>query len=283
MVQSQVERAGLRPLIPGSFKLWGMRRKGSAEKRRLRRTCEVADQARLAMNALYDAAQYACEGDRLVSPPSAGKELIEYSFSKASFIQGTRQNIWSNSAKYVRGGGAREGRERVSACALPDVSSRCCSNFASNLVGYESQGVKAEARMLTAKNVDLPQEAGTADMLSLLPPRLKRFYSREENVVLSSPPVELPKAASMVAGHAAYVQIVRRLFRLGMVRFLRKAMAVNGMFGVDKDKEQGSVRFIANLTPGNSFFCEPEELKLPGPDLLSQLHCGAKLWVYVQI
>ena len=45
------------PVVPGPFGLEGMRRKGTAEKRRLRTIADVAEQARLAVNAMADPTQ----------------------------------------------------------------------------------------------------------------------------------------------------------------------------------------------------------------------------------
>ena len=99
-----------------------------------------------------------------------------------------------------------------------------------NLYLYSSQGVKTDAKFLKADNVDLPDVAATADLLSLLPEKLRVKYSREENVVTGAVPSVVPKVSSMVESDEDYVAIVRLLLRLNMVRFLKKAKCVNGVF-----------------------------------------------------
>jgi hypothetical protein len=271
---------GQLPVVPGPFGLTGMRRKGAAEKRRLRKVVVAAEQARLAVNALADPTQFAKLGSKLV-PPAQVVPISKNSSSKATVLSGMREHLWSSASSYVRGCGSYSGSGQH-ACTPPDPKgSPSVPLFCkANLYLYSSQGVKTDAKFLKADNVDLPDVAATADLLSLLPDKLRHKYSKEENVVTEVVPSFVPKVSSMVESDEDYVAIVRTLLRLGMVRFLRKAKCVNGIFGVRKG-DTDALRFIANLVPGNTFFEEPEKLSLPGPDLLAQLHTTRKeLFVY---
>lgn len=268
------------PVVPGPFGLAGMRRKGTAEKRRLRAIADVAEQARLAVNAMADPTQFSKLGAKLVSPAQV-VPISKNSSSKATVLSGMREHLWSSASSYVRGCGSYSGCGQH-ACTPPSPKESSSVPFSSkaNLYLYSSQGVKTDAKFLKADNVDLPDVAATADLLSLLPEKLRVKYSREENVVTGAVPSVVPKVSSMVESDEDYVAIVRLLLRLNMVRFLKKAKCVNGVFGVEKS-DSGALRFIANLVPGNTYFEEPEKLSLPGPDLLAQLHTTSKdLFVY---
>jgi hypothetical protein len=258
-----------------------MRRKGTAEKRRLRKIVVVAEQARLAVNALADPTRFAKLGAELVSPAQV-VPFSKDSYSKATVSSGMREHLWSSASSYVRGCGSGSSGSGHHACTPPEPrdSSSLPFSFKTNLCLYSSQGVKTDAKFLKATNIDLPDVAATADLLSLLPEKLRVKYSREENVISEIKPSRIPKVSSMVKSDEDYVAIVRKLLRVGMVRFLRKAMCVNGLFGVEKG-DTDALRFIANLVPGNTFFDEPGELSLPGPDLLSQMHGkGGSLFAY---
>jgi hypothetical protein len=137
-----------------------------------------------------------------------------------------------------------------------------------------------EAKVVYAKKIDLPEVAATVDLADILPETYRNLVLNESAMVLSPQdrPKVMPKAKTMVAGDKEHVKVIRRLWGLKMVRFIRKPAVVNGYFAVAKDP--GADRFIASLKPGNAHFSTPDKVELSGPDVLGVMEVAPGTRVY---
>src|SRR6185436_1157342 len=108
------------------------------------------------------------------------------------------------------------------------------SNFTP--VSYVPQ--PTSAMPIVAASVSLPAQAGTADLLSLLPPTLRAAYSSPQLLLRQEAGGSTPPAArARVFGtRAEYVALVRRMRAVGMVTFTVTPKVVNGVFAVPKDE-----------------------------------------------
>ena len=131
--------------------------------------------------------------------------------------------------------------------------------------GYASP---APARMITASSVSLPQQAGTADLMSVLPPHLQVVYSKPE-LLLQPPCVKLATRKAFMCSQSEYLLLLQRMIDKDMITFTIKPRAVNGLFGVDKDGG-ASIRLIIDARPVNSMFVPSPPVSLPTPDLVAQ-------------
>jgi hypothetical protein len=132
--------------------------------------------------------------------------------------------------------------------------------------GYSSS---APARMIRAVDVSLPKQAATAELLSVLPPHLRAVYSTP-SLLLQRPAVKLVHRKSFMCSSTEYVALLKRMIDRDMIRFTQSPLAVNGLFGVDKDGGD-SIRLIIDARPVNSMFVPSPPVSLPTPDLLAQL------------
>jgi hypothetical protein len=130
--------------------------------------------------------------------------------------------------------------------------------------GYSSP---APARMITAAKVSLPQQAGTADLLSVLPPHLQMVYSKP-SLLLRPPAVKVVKRKAFMCSHSEYILLLKRMLDKNMISFTDTPLAVNGLFGVDKDGGE-SIRLIIDARPVNSMFVPSPPVSLPTPDLVA--------------
>lgn len=257
-----------------------MRRLGMAEKRKKRAAAVVAERCQVALNSLSSDEYYKRNG--------LGAHDTRFDNKDSGFASDMRGRIFGESLTYVRERGPI-GRKPLAAGTLPGNFSSSSSSsstpgppvasggIADLFQGYGRTRGGEEALKLSAANVDLPEQAGTADLAALLTPGMSRLISDERLFALPKRerPVSLPRAATLVESADQYVCFVRRLFELGMVVFRRSVEVVNGCFGVSKGEGE-KLRFIANLKPANACFPPPPELKLSGPDLLGALEADAE-------
>ncbi len=283
---SPIRRA---PVVSGSIELRGMRRRRPAEKRMLRRAKAVAEECATALNSLSSDEYYNSVRDRkIVSNNHSGYATNKFDSALIDFI-------FSKSLSYVRGRGAIDCGSRGSNPSTPPTLSN--TNFlnsepsTASAVGGEFQRYldvfrgyghtrTTEAKIVYADRIDLPEVAGTVDLVDILPDKYRDLLLDESRMVLPKDrrPEAMPRAKTMVAGDEEHVRVVRRLVGKGMVRFMREVECVNGYFGVDKDPNAD--RFIASLKPGNACFSVPEKVELSGPDVLGDLEVAPGTSVY---
>ena len=130
------------------------------------------------------------------------------------------------------------------------------------------------AVQITASKVSLPQAAGTADLMALLPPALQAIYSSRRSLLwdptVDEPRDDPPPKPILYASHSEYVALVKRMYAAGMVAFTAHPKAVNGVFGVPKDGG-ASIRLIIDARPANALFKTPPKVQLPTPDVIAQM------------
>jgi hypothetical protein len=126
------------------------------------------------------------------------------------------------------------------------------------------------ALMISSDKVSLPSQAGTADLLSVLPPHLSAIYSNPQRL-LRPPVVPLVARKAFMCSHSEYVLLLKRMLERDMISFTDTPLAVNGLFGVDKDNG-ASIRLIIDARPVNSMFIPSPPVSLPTPDLIAALN-----------
>jgi hypothetical protein len=92
----------------------------------------------------------------------------------------------------------------------------------------------APPRMIQSSIVSLPQHAGTASLLDVLPPHLRAVYSNP-SLLLQPPATKLVHRRAFMCEQHEYIALLRRMMDKDMLAFTDKPMAVNGLFAVDKD------------------------------------------------
>ena len=274
------------PVVSGSFELRGMRRKGAAEKRKLRVAKEVAERCASALNSLSSDSYY-----KSVRAPISNNNMIHSSNATNKSDSATRDFLFSKSYSYVRGRGTVSCG--AGSCTPPNLHSPFLSSdppaissvggeFQQHLDVFRGYGHSrtTEAKMVFANKIDLPEVAATVDLADILPEKYRDLVLDESKMVLAlqERPAVLPKAKTMVAGDKEHVRLVRRLHTKNMVRFIRMPVVVNGYFAVPKDP--GADRFIASLKPGNACFTTPDKVELSGPDVLGMMEVAPGTRVY---
>jgi hypothetical protein len=74
-----------------------------------------------------------------------------------------------------------------------------------------------------------------------------------------------------MCAHDEYLLLLKRMIDRDMISFTDKPLAVNGLFGVDKDNG-ASIRLIIDARPVNSMFIPSPPVSLPTPDLVAALN-----------
>jgi hypothetical protein len=163
--------------------------------------------------------------------------------------------------------------------------SRCVStwgvgdDFPDSHIESSSLYVTASTALpLDAEMVSLPEEGGSVDLLSLLPPDLAQRYSTP-NPGLFRPPEDRRGAARavLVKSTADWVGVVRRMTARGMVAFTTTPTCVNGVFAAPKG--EGRQRLIIDARPANALFAEPPMVELPSPEIIAQLEAPGEFFV----
>ena len=147
-----------------------------------------------------------------------------------------------------------------------------------NLHGHSGYISPEPFRNISASQVSLPAVAGTADLLSVLPPHLAALYSQPQSL-LRPPAVSLVRRRAFLCEHAEYVLLLQRMIERDMIAFTQQPLVVNGLFGVPKDGG-ASIRLIVDARPVNSMFIESPPVSLPTPDIIASLNVshGNKLF-----
>lgn len=138
--------------------------------------------------------------------------------------------------------------------------------------GFSYANAAHSAVPLAAPRVSLPSEAGTADLLDLLPPHLSTLYATPELLLRSSPARCRVRPSASCESPQDYIALIARLLDLGMVDLRAHVSVVNGVFGVRKDEH--SLRLIIDARPANAAFIEPPHIDLPTPDLFAHLQAS---------
>ena len=216
----------------------------------------------------------------LSSPESLSSLPAPYSNARQSLQHTTvhrcHQRIYSAVSRFCR-------HDNKSACgsradidsSLNDLDSfdRDINNHGNN--GYISH---QPAQNIRSDKVSLPATAGTADLLSVLPPHLAAIYS-QPHLLLRPPAVPLVRRRAFLCAPSEYVLLLQRMKERGMISFTDRPLAVNGLFGVDKDNG-ASIRLIIDARPVNSMFIDSPPVSLPTPDIIASLDVphGTKLY-----
>jgi hypothetical protein len=137
---------------------------------------------------------------------------------------------------------------------------------------------------LKASSVSLPDVAGTADLLHLLPPDVAANYVAPSTAALLQLPIvpaERPRLRlPFRTSRAEYVALLRRMHAAGMLSFTTKPAVVNSIFTVPKGND-GAQRLIIDARPANLLFHPSPDVRLPTPDLLARLDAPADQPFYV--
>jgi hypothetical protein len=121
-----------------------------------------------------------------------------------------------------------------------------------------------------ADKIDLPDSVSTVFLSDLLPPSASAFYSCPSNVLRPVGPSLAPLHSAKVFGpRSEYIQLIRKMYRFGMVEFRSDPLVVNGVFAVKKDGDR--LRLIIDAQPANDLCCDPSPVLLPNPGHLSRL------------
>ena len=132
----------------------------------------------------------------------------------------------------------------------------------------------SDAVELTAAGVALPSDPGGVDLLEVLPPDIAKIYA-EPNPELFRPLEDQQTApkAHLVRSPQDYAAIIRRMFSLGMVRFVVHPKVVNGCFGAPKS--DGKIRFVVDGRPAKAVFVPCPHMEMTSPDHLARLEVPA--------
>lgn len=144
---------------------------------------------------------------------------------------------------------------------------------------FSYSSLQPSALPLVAARVSLPASVGSAQLLDLLPSDLQSLYSSPNLLLRPTHEVKKVRKAVLLASPSEYVQLIQRLYDLGMIEFTQNPKVINGVFGVPKDGD--SIRLIIDARPANAVFIDPPAVRLPTPDLLSQLVVPADQPFYV--
>ncbi len=146
------------------------------------------------------------------------------------------------------------------------------SEFTTSLcdgVSSSDRPLSSTALWLLADKAALPASAGSADLLSVLPPEVAIKYSCAD-ALLKEPTKDdkPPPRPAMLISPPEYLKLIRRMKSLNMLTFTLEPKAVNGIFGVPKDEDLH--RVIIDARPANSFF-KQADVELPSPELLARV------------
>lgn len=128
----------------------------------------------------------------------------------------------------------------------------------------------APPRMVDAAMISLPQQAGTAQLLDVLPPHLRAVYATP-SLLLQPPATKLVNRRAFMCSDGEYVALIRRMLTNDMISFTQRPMAVNGLFAVDKDGGV-SQRLIIDARCVNSMMIPSPPVSLPTPDLIASMN-----------
>lgn len=250
------------------FRVEVSRRKG--EKARVRETVSVANNALDALSFLYGRG----EDDGISAP--VGEAIRETVWRKSwSFCEGSGPGARAGGATVV---GPSSGDEEKEVSLLP-YKAAVKSLFDGSDFEYF---VPTEMRYLRVQDIDWPtkEEVGSANTLDLLPPPLRDRYSKP--LLAEGPYGASPEPAFAFRSETdpEYYAIVVMMWKLGMAEGRRHCEAVNGLFGVDKVGTT-KARMIVDARPANVKLGVPEQLVLPGADLLGQLQAAEGVPIYV--
>ena len=134
------------------------------------------------------------------------------------------------------------------------------------------------ATHLVADRVALPSDLQRVDLLERLPPDLSDFYSNPDNILLPRHLRRSAPRAVLVRSQSDYLQVILRMYRQGMVTFMRKPEVVNGIFCVDK--KDGMLRLIIDARPANAAMRKSTKVNLPSPSLLADLQAPTGSVIY---
>lgn len=154
--------------------------------------------------------------------------------------------------------------------AVPSSSSSSASFTAalSDGISGSDRPITSTALWLLADKAALPASAGSADLVSVLPPDVAVKYSSPDALLLPLKDRKPVPHGVMMVTKAEYLKLIRRMAALNMLTFTQSPKAVNGIFGVPKD--DNSHRVIIDARPANSYF-QAAEVNLPSPELLAKL------------
>ena len=125
--------------------------------------------------------------------------------------------------------------------------------------------------------MSLPAAAGTADLLSVLPPQLSATYAAPEHLLR---PLDQVRPASRVfmCSRTEYAALVSRMLERGMLHFTSSPRVVNGLFAVEKG--EGMQRLIIDARPVNALMVDSPYVDLPSPDLITNFSVPAGSTLY---
>ena len=132
---------------------------------------------------------------------------------------------------------------------------------------------------IVASAVSLPERAGTARLMDLLPPEVATRYASP--VSLLRPIEERASAprAVLFGSRDEYVELIMRMVSADMIDFTTQPVVVNGIFATPKS--DGLQRLIIDARRANAIFVDPPAVKLPTPDLVAKIEVPSHLELFV--
>ena len=154
-------------------------------------------------------------------------------------------------------------------------SSFSSSTFSSSSFSY---GTKGRVVPLVSDRVSLPDSSlHTIDMISSLPDNLKSVYNDPNSLLLSSEQHHIRLLSmnkkigkpTVNGDRDEYINLMKRMYGLGMIGTTTTPKAVNSVFTVEKDKD--SDRLIIDAKQANTYFIDSPHVSLPTPSDLASL------------
>ena len=132
---------------------------------------------------------------------------------------------------------------------------------------------------LVASKVALPDHTAGVPLLDVLPPSVANIWRSSEGLLGMAANIGSPVKPYMGVSPSEYPLLIRRLVGAGMVelRHWKTGRTTNGVFGVVKDANAGSLRLIIDARPANQLRVggTPMPVRLPTPEDLAALQVPA--------
>ena len=245
-----------------------------------RTTVDLANQSITALNHLANS--FPAQGDHrhrhypLTSSAHAPSYVKPLPSSTSHRLQ---QRVYTAAARYSRSinngtinGGTTSGDRHISDSRLSSISSdsfESIDRLSLHSSAMNSYTSPPPARLIVAANVSLPQVAGTANLLDIVPAALAATYTQP--LSLHRPAHEVkPARRAFLCAPDQYRLLLKRMHHGGMLSYTTTPMCVNGLFGVAKDGD--AIRLIIDCRPVNALLVPSPHVSLPTPDLIAKFH-----------
>ena len=203
-------------------------------------------------------------------PPSVAHRLQQRVYTAAA-----RYSRSINNGTITNNGGTKSGDRNISDSSSSLLSSSADLSFSnidrlsSHISAMNHYTSPPPAKLIIAANVSLPQVAGTAKLLDIVPAAIAATYADPSS--LHRPIHEVkPARRAFLCAPDQYRLLLKRMHHGGMLSYTTTPMCVNGLFGVAKDGD--SIRLIIDCRPVNALLVPSPHVALPTPDLITKFH-----------